>query len=65
MSFFGDIDTDNSIKQEENRLGGNFILESDIYEATVEAAFVHVAGSGAKGVTVHLVTADGRRVRSA
>lgn len=57
-SVFGNISND-GIEEQEDRLGGFQVFESDIYPAKVKALFAGAAASGAKNVTL-VVDLDGK-----
>ena len=63
MSILGNLATDSSVNEEQDRLGGFSPLESDVYPLTVKLAFVTVAATKAVALNVHFETDDGKEVR--
>jgi len=57
------MDIPSDIKENGDFLGGFSALESGVYDATVELAYMSVADSGAKAVNILLKTSDGRQMR--
>lgn len=62
MSMFKKLSTE-GLESQKDSLGGGFIRESGLYEATVKLAYAHEATSGAMGVTVFYELADGSELR--
>jgi hypothetical protein len=63
MSILDNLATDNSINEETDRLSGFQPLESDLYPLTIERAFVTVAPSEAKALSVHFKTDDNKELK--
>lgn len=64
MSFLKDLSTDESIAAEKDTLGSSGVLDSGAYAATIKLCFGITAGSGARGLTVHFETKEGRSFRN-
>ena len=62
-NIFGNLDTDENIKGETDSLGGSFVKESGVYNATIEMAYADQSSGGARNVNVHLKLEDGTVVR--
>ena len=65
MSILASLVTDDSIANEKDTVGGggNRILDSGLYNCTVETAYISKAASGALGLVVNFKTDDGRSLR--
>ena len=62
MSFFAQVETANDIQQEKDVLGGSFILDTNVYDATIKLAFAGQTQGGSKFLTVHF-DVDGKEQR--
>ncbi len=62
-NIFGNLDNDANIKGETDSLGGGFIKESGVYNATIELAYADQSTGGARSVNIHLKTEDGAVIR--
>lgn len=66
MNPFADVADqvqDSAIEGDSDRLGGNFIWDTDTYEVTIKNAYSGESSGGAKSVTFELEAADGRRIK--
>ena len=63
MSLFSNVNTDESIEQEKDMLGGGGIPDSGLYEAQVKVAYGMKSDSGAQGLVLHLDLANGQTHR--
>ena len=65
MSIFGNLGTDDTIQDEVDSIGGGSrVLDSGIYDFTVDMAYAMESSGGAKAVVLHLKTPDGKELRS-
>lgn len=64
MSLFNNLTSDESIKQEEDRIGGSGVFDSAIYLFEVVRAYVTKSESEAMAVNLVLKTEDGKEFRS-
>jgi hypothetical protein len=62
--MFDNLKKDNNIEEEKDVLGGGGPLDSAIYKAKVDMAYMGESQGGALNVTLHLVTEDKRQIRS-
>lgn len=63
-SLLSSLKTDDSIQQEQDRLGGgSFVLESGVYNCTINHAYLQESKGGAIGLVLSLNTEDGREIR--
>lgn len=64
MSLLAALQTDNSIENEKDTIGGGFRpLESGLYGSTVALAYITQSAGGAMGLNLTLKTEEGREVR--
>ncbi|RLC98789.1 MAG: hypothetical protein DRI65_17890 [Chloroflexota bacterium] len=64
MSILDDLQEDTDITGEEtDSLGGGYLLESDIYNMTVQMAYLDVSKNGAKCVKLEFKDKDGNTLR--
>lgn len=64
MSILANLTTDNSIEPEVDSVGSGFrILDSGLYDLTIETAYVEVSSGGATGLNLSATTEDGATVR--
>lgn len=62
MSIFQKVVKKDNVEEVTDNLGG-FILDTDAYQLTVEAAYWDVSKGGANFVSLHATTPDGRKYR--
>lgn len=63
MSLLKNLTTDDSIDNEKDSVGGGGVLESGLYPATINLAYVTKSQGGATGLVVHAKTEFGRDIR--
>jgi hypothetical protein len=64
MSSLKNLKTDAAITPEKDRIGGGgFLVDNDLYELTIEHAYITVAESGAMAVNVKFTTDEGKNIR--
>jgi hypothetical protein len=63
MSLLAQLSTDDSIENETDNLGGSKVLDSGIYKATVQYAYIGKADSGALSLVCKFVTEDNKEFR--
>lgn len=63
MSLLANLQTDDSIENETDTLGGNAPLDSGVYNATVTMAYIMRSQGGATGLVLHLMTDVGKEFR--
>ena len=63
MSILSGLTKDKEIKDEQDTLGGGYVLESGVYPFRVELAYLNVAASGAIGLVIHLTGDKGEALR--
>ena len=63
MNMLANLAMDESIQSAGDFLGGFRVLESGVYDFTVETAYLTQADSGATALNVELKTSDGAQVR--
>jgi hypothetical protein len=59
MSFLKTVNNSAKVENEKDVLGGSFILPTDVYEMTVDAAYITEAASGALAVNLRLIGDNG------
>ena len=62
MSLLKSLTTDTAVEEEKDILGGYSVLDSDIYEAVIDLAYVSTSNSGATGLNV-VFNVNGKDVR--
>jgi len=63
MSTLSGLTTTATVKQETDSVGG-FILDSDAYLMQIELAYMNKSKGGATSLTVHLKSADGKKLKN-
>lgn len=63
MSLFKNLTTD-GLEEARDSLGGAVILPTDSYPMTIKVAFAGVSQKGSQFIEMHLVTEDGREIRT-
>lgn len=63
MSLLKNLATDASIADEKDSIGGGRVLESGLYPATINLAYVTTSQGGATGLVLHAKTEDGRNIQ--
>lgn len=64
MSLLKSLATDNTINNETDNVGGgSFVLDSGVYECTIDTAFITKATSGALGLELTLKTSDDKTIK--
>jgi len=53
MSIFAQVETANDIKEEKDVLGGGFVLDTDVYDATITLAYAGKSKGGSHSLTIH------------
>ncbi|MBZ6396969.1 MULTISPECIES: hypothetical protein [Pantoea] len=62
MSIFATVETAADVEQEKDVLGGSFILDTDVYDATIKLAYAGESKRGSKSLTIH-ADINGKEVR--
>lgn len=62
MSVLNKLKTDDTIQNEEDRLGGGVLLDSGVYDAKINTVFITESSGGAMCVNVHF-DVDGKELR--
>ena len=63
MSLFSGFNTSNDIAGEKDSVGGGFVLDSNVYLATVKLAYGTQSASQATALNLVLETEDGKEIR--
>jgi len=63
MSLLKSLVTTEDIIADSDTLGGYSVLESDVYDLTIEVAFVTYSANKAMALNVHFKTVDGKQLR--
>jgi hypothetical protein len=63
MSLLKSLKSDDTIANERDSVGGGGPLESNVYPAKVQHAYINSAASGAIGLVLNAKTSDGKEVR--
>lgn len=64
MSMLGTMNkTEGKVEDEQDRVAGGFTVESGLYDATIEMAYVHKSSGGAMGVTIHYKLGNGQVIK--
>ena len=63
MSLLQNLKSDDSIANERDSVGGGGVLESGLYKATVNLAYLTKSDGGAVGLALNLKTEEGREIR--
>lgn len=64
MSLLKNLTTDESIANERDSVGGFGPLESGLYKAKIDLAYIQKSDGGAMALVIHLKTEDGKDIRS-
>src|SRR4030095_2600545 len=63
MSLLANLATDSSIMNDKDSVGSGGVLDSGLYPAKVSLAYAKKSDGGARGLVLHLKTAEGREIR--
>jgi hypothetical protein len=64
MNMLANLTTQEDIADERDSVGGGGVLDSNLYEMTIEYAYLTKSESGALALNLRLKTEDGREIRS-
>jgi hypothetical protein len=64
MSLLSTLKSEKDVKEDGDSLGmGSYVLESGLYQTTVDLAYISVSAGGAMGINCVFKTKDGREIR--
>ena len=63
MSLFDSLDTSDDIQKDKDTIGGNTLLDTGIYEATIMKAYAEKSKDGALGLFFTFKSSEGKEIR--